>query len=96
MIKLVSRRIIRPECIEAFEALALELVRESRREPGCLSYTLNRSESDKRLHMFLECWDSQGAVDAHNATTHFRRIVPQFAALTEERLPLERFVELED
>ena len=95
MIKLISRRIIRAECIEAFEALALELVRESRKEPGCLAYSLNRSESDPREHLFLESWTDQAAIDAHGATEHFQRLVPQFAALTEERLPLERFVELE-
>ena len=95
MIKLISRRIIRPECIETFEALASELVRESKREPGCLSYSLNRSRSDARLHLFLECWADQAAIDAHNASAHFQRIVPQFAALTEERLPLEVFTEIE-
>lgn len=95
MIKLISRRIIKSDCIETFEALAAELVRESRKEPGCLSYSLNRSRSDPRLHLFIECWESQAAIDAHNATPHFQRIVPQFAALTEERLPLESFTEVE-
>ena len=86
MIKIIARRIIKPDCIEAFEALAAELVRESRKEPGCLSYTLNRSTQDPRIHMFIE---------AHNASAHFTRLVPQFAPLSEERLPTEFFTELE-
>lgn len=95
MIKIIARRIIRPECIEAFEALALELVRESKKEPGCLSYTLNRSSADPRVHLFVECWADQAAIEAHNASPHFQRLVPQFAALTEERPPVEFFTELE-
>ena len=95
MIKIIARRIIRPDCIDAFEALAAELVRESRKEPGCLSYTLNRSAADPRIHLFVEVWADQAAIDAHNASAHFQRLVPQFAALTEERLPTEFFTELE-
>ncbi len=95
MIKIVARRVIRLECIESFEALARELVQESQQEPGCLSYTLNRSRSDPRVHLFIECWADQAAIDAHNASEHFQRLVPQFAALTEQRVPPELFEELE-
>ena len=95
VIKIIARRIIKPDCIEAFEALAAELVRESRKEPGCLGYTLNRSNQDPRIHMFIESWADQAAIEEHNASAHFTRIVPQFAALSEERLPTEIFTELE-
>ena len=95
MIKIIARRIIKPDCIEAFEALAAELVRESRKEPGCLSYTLNRSTQDPRIHMFIEAWADRAAIEAHNASAHFTRLVPPFAPLSEERLPTEFFTELE-
>ncbi len=95
MIKIVSRRIIRTECIAAFQALARELVRESQAETGCLGYTLNQSRSDPRVHAFIECWADQAAIDAHSASAHFGRIVPQFAALTEERPPVEYYEEIE-
>ena len=94
MIKIVARRIIRPECIEAFQALAKELAACSRAEEGNLFYTLNQSNTDPRLHMFQEAWRDQAAIDAHNQSEHFTRIVPQFAALTEERLPVEFYTEL--
>ena len=95
MIKIIARRIIKPDCVEAFETLAAELVRESRKEPGCLSYTLNRSTQDPRIHMFIEAWADRAAIEAHNASAHFTRLVPQFAPLSEERLPTEFFTELE-
>lgn len=95
MLTLISRRIIRSECVDAFEALAAELVRQSRKEPGCLGYVLCRSSGEQRLHLFLERWADQASLDAHKATPHFQRIVPQFDALTEERLPLEAYTEIE-
>ena len=95
MIKIVSRRIIRPDCIERFQSLARELARASQKEPGCLGYTLNQSREDPCLHAFIECWADQAALDAHGASEHFRRIVPQFAALTEERPPVEFYAEIE-
>ena len=95
MIKIISRRIIRPACIEQFQTLARELARESRKEPGCLGYTLNQSRDDPRVHAFIECWADQAAIDAHNASAHFKRLVPQFVALTEERPPVEFYEELE-
>ena len=94
MINIVSRRIIRPDCIERFQTLARELVRESRKEPGCLGYTLNQSREDPRLHAFFECWADQAALDAHGASAHFQRLVPQFVELTEERPPVEYYEEL--
>lgn len=93
MIKLVARRRIRPECAEAFRSLAAELVEKSRAEAGNLSYTLNRSLDDPMLFCFLESWKDQAAIDFHNASEHFTRIVPQFAGLTEQQLPLERYAE---
>ena len=95
MIKIVSRRIIKADCIERFQALAGELACASREEPGCLGYTLNPSRTDPRVHAFIECWADQSALDAHGATAHFQRLVPQFAELTEERPPLESYEELE-
>ena len=95
VIKIVSRRIIRPDCIERFQTLARELARASREEPGCLGYSLNQSREDPRLHAFIECWADQAALDAHGASAHFQRIVPQFAVLTEERPPVEYYRELD-
>ena len=95
MIKIVSRRIIKADCIERFQALAGELACASREEPGCLGYTVNQSRDDPRLHAFFEFWADQAALDAHGATAHFQRLVLQFAELTEERPPLESYEELE-
>ena len=95
MIQIVSRRIIRPACIEQFQSLAREMVRASREEAGCLGYSLCQSSSDPRVHAFIERWADQAALDAHGKSAHFQRIIPQFVELTEERPPVEYFEVLE-
>ena len=81
MIKIVAKQIIRKDAIETYHALAKELVEKSRMEESNISYTSNQSIADERVHCFVEIWKDQEAIDIHNATEHFQRIVPQFAAL---------------
>lgn len=94
MIKIVARRVVRADAVDRYEALALELVARSQAEEGCLSYTLNRSLSDPRVHTMLEVWRDQAAIDAHNSSEHFTRLVPQMGALVEQADPVELYEEL--
>ncbi|MBR1457584.1 MAG: antibiotic biosynthesis monooxygenase [Oscillospiraceae bacterium] len=95
MIKIVASSLVREACIEQYHALAKELVEKSQAEPGNICYTLNQSTSDPRVHSFLESWKDQAAIDAHNASEHFQRIVPQLAALREETQTVEFYTEVE-
>ena len=85
MIKVVARTIVREECIEAYHTLAKELVEETQKESGNISYTLNQSLENKKLHAMIEVWESREALDAHMASEHFKRIVPQIWLLTRRR-----------
>jgi len=94
MIKVVARTLVREECIDPYHALAKELVASTQKESGNISYTLNQSFEDKRLHAMIEVWESKEALDAHLASEHFKRIVPQMAQYAEEKYPLELYSEV--
>ena len=94
MIKIVARSTVRPECIEEYQSLARELVERSQAEEGNISYTLNQSTRDPRVHCFLEIWKDQQAIDLHNASEHFTRIVPQLRPRRESSDPVELFTEV--
>lgn len=94
MIKVVARTLVREECMEAYHALAKELAAETQKERGNISYTLNQNVKNKKLHAMLEVWENQEALDAHMASEHFRRIVPQLTAFAEEKYPLEIYSEV--
>ena len=94
MIKVVARTLVREDCIEAYHALAKELVAETRKESGNISYTLNQSVENQQLHAMIEVWESREALDAHMASEHFKRLVPQMGEYAEEKYPLELYSEV--
>ena len=81
MIAIVAKHLIKLDCLDTYHARAQELAEASQKEAGCVFYHSVQSETDPREHVFMECWKDQAAIDFHNATEHFTRIVPQFAAL---------------
>ena len=81
MIVTIAKQVIKPECFDAYHALAEELAKASREEAGCVGYRSVQSETDSRVHLFIECWKDQDAIDIHCNTEHFTRIVPQFSAI---------------
>lgn len=91
MIVTIARQVIRPACFDAYHALAAELAESSRAEPGCAGYRSVQAEEDKRVHLFIECWKDQAAIDTHVATEHFTRIVPQFAAMFDDAESVTRY-----
>lgn len=82
MISIIAQNRVRPDQVAAFIELARELVLETRKEPGCIAYALNQDVKDPTVLTFIERWEGQGAIDAHGASPHFRRIVPLLGALT--------------
>ena len=81
MIVTIARQVIKPECFDTYHALAKELAEASRAEAGCAGYRSVQAEEDNRVHLFIECWKDQKAIDIHCAAEHFTRIVPQFAEM---------------
>lgn len=91
MIRIVSRMVVKKECIGEYQKLAEELVAGSRKEAGCMVYELNQGIQDERVHCFTEDWHDQAAIDAHNASAHFKKIVPLFGPLLEEKSGAELY-----
>lgn len=81
MIVTIAKQVIKPACFNRYHALAKELAEASRAEAGCVDYRSVQREDDRRVHLFIECWKDQKAIDLHCATGHFTRIVPQFAEM---------------
>jgi len=64
----------------AFEAVAGKLAAAvNANEPGCLLYTLNRSD-DPLTYVFLERYKDEDAVKAHRGSDHFRSLGREMGA----------------
>ena len=51
-----------------------DLAAASRKEPGCIGYTVHTHNERPGEFFLYEVYKDQGALDAHRASPHFRRI----------------------
>ena len=56
------------EVIEPFRKLQAETLRE----PGCISYVVQRSRENPRRYLIYEQYKDQAALDTHRASNHFK------------------------
>lgn len=82
MIKIVAKARVLENNIDNFINISKTLIEESRKEEGCIYYSLHKSLDGKYL-TFIEEWKSMEAIDYHNNTEHFKSIVPQLLNLIE-------------
>lgn len=82
MIKIIAKNFIIEGKAEEFKALAKPLITASRKEEGCISYSLFEDIHDKNILTFIEEWKSEEAIKIHNNTPHFTSTVPKFDPLT--------------
>ncbi len=62
-------------------AAAREMMTDTRKEPGCISYTFSADLDQEGVFHVFEEWESQEALDAHFQTPHmerFRSLIPGF------------------
>lgn len=80
MLKLIAKDFIDPDKIDLVLPLYAELVEKTRQEPGCVHYELCQDRKDPGHFVFIEEWQDYAALDAHVASEHFQRLVPQIDA----------------
>lgn len=76
-----------PSTIEQVKKLLSEQGRLSRAEPGCSRFEVYHSQSDDRVFMLNEHWESQPALDKHREAKAYTTIYkPQVLPLV-DRVP---------
>ena len=81
MIHILASFVIPAENKDAFVRLAKELVGETLKEAGNISYELVQGADDPTQFTFIEKWRDQAAIDAHNASPHFTKLIPEMVKL---------------
>ncbi|MFT0211262.1 putative quinol monooxygenase [Pseudomonas sp. F1_0610] len=77
MLKLIAEDFIAPEHIAKVLPLYRELLDKTRQEAGCIRYELCHDLREQGHFVFIETWQDYAALDAHVASEHFQRLVPQ-------------------
>ena len=83
---------IDPARREAAIAAATEVMRETRQEPGCISYTFSADLGDPGLFLLFEEWQDQAALDRHFKTPHMARFQQAIAGLGVKGMKIQRYV----
>ncbi|MGD1807841.1 putative quinol monooxygenase [Dapis sp. BLCC M126] len=82
-VALSSRFVVKPEKREEFIKLATEATKQTRKEPGNLSYNVYEETTYPNSFIFFEEWKSRGSLDKHLATPYAQSIVDKFSELVE-------------
>lgn len=93
-VRVVARDHFRPECAEEAVKLIKEMVELTRQEEGCISYQFYQDAKNPEFYAMIECWESEEILEKHMQTEHFKRIIPQMAAMTAEPPRLEVYKEI--
>lgn len=85
MIQVVAKNFIKAEKIDAFIALAQQLVQDTRqKDAGCIRYELVQDINIPQLLTILEEWESQEYLDQHMAAKHFKEAIALFGDFSEK------------
>lgn len=84
-IKVVAILRAKPGKGDALKKALLACVPASRQEPGCLFYHLHVDRADPQRFVFMEGWTDQAAIDFHQTTDHYQKMVAAVADLVKHR-----------
>ena len=94
MIHILASFEVKNDKLSDFITLCNELIEESRKEKGCISYHLQQNTEKENHLVFIEEWESNEAIKQHNASRHFTRIVPLLVEMCESAPIIQTFNKL--
>ena len=91
MIHILASFKVKNDKLSDFIKLCNELIKESRAEEGCVSYHLQQNTEKENHLVFVEEWKSNEAIEKHNSSEHFTRIVPLLVEMCEDAPVIQTF-----
>ena len=91
MIHILASFKVKNDKLSDFIKLCDELIEESRKEEGCVSYHLQQNTERENYLVFVEEWKSNEAIEKHNSSEHFTRIVPLLVEMCEDAPIIQTF-----
>ena len=91
MIVVAGRVAIDPAKRDEGIRAATEVVEETAKEAGCISYTFSADLTDPGTFRIFEEWESQAALDAHFTTPHMARFGAALGQLSVKEMAVQRY-----
>ncbi|MBN2899570.1 MAG: antibiotic biosynthesis monooxygenase [Clostridia bacterium] len=96
MIKVVADKYVNEENKAEFLKIASELIVESRKEEGCISYGIFEDITDSSHVSFIEEWADEEAVLRHGQSEHYKKLIPLLGPLCSKNGSIYRYKTIED
>jgi len=90
-LKVIARIKARPNKVGELLSVLTSLLEPTRKEPGCLSYTLLQNNEDPTDFTFVEEWQSNAALESHFTTKHFKDSLTQLPNLLAAEPDIRRY-----
>ena len=90
-VRVLARITARPDKIEELRSLLLDLVKETRKEKGCISYQLLQNKADPGDFTFVEEWEDDSVIDTHFTTAHVQDAFSKAASLLAKEPDIRRY-----
>jgi quinol monooxygenase YgiN len=84
MIKIVAKNFVKKDKVEEVLKITKELVEETIKENGCISYEMYQDVNDNSILTMIETWEDREALIAHSKSEHFQRAIPIMSVLMEK------------
>lgn len=82
----VATVVAKADCIEAVKAELLKLIEPTRKEDGCIEYTLHQDNENSAVFVFYETWESRACLENHMNSEHFKSYVTVVGSLIEKKV----------
>lgn len=91
MLVIAGRIVIDPVQRDKAVAVALEMMQETRKEKGCLSYVFSADLADPGCFRVFEEWESPQALAAHFESAHMARFRAAMSTLGIRERAIQRY-----
>ena len=69
--------------VEEYLIMAREVISKTRKEKGCIMYTLYGDINDPSILTTLEEWEDEESINQHNKSEHVLKMVPELRKFRE-------------
>ena len=90
-LRVVARITARPDSVDEVRRLLAGLIEPTRKEQGCITYELLQNRHDPTDYTFVEEWDCDASLDAHLASDHLTRALPDLQRLVAAPPDIRRY-----
>lgn len=73
------------DSVEIVKGELLKLVEPTRKEDGCVEYTLHQDGDDPAVFIFYETWENAACLERHMNSEHFKSYVAAVGSMIEDK-----------